>query len=130
MAYEKIPLFFFFFLYSGIPKIVNIKNKKYKKIVKKKLKNGPCQHKTWQKITKKNKKIKNTKIKIKCVGGGGGQFICCLISNTLPQLEQSSLHPSTVLDHRLLLQTTCYNHHLPQHISRKEKTSSYRLGTP
>ena len=26
-----------------------------------------------KKITKKNNKIKNTKIKIKCVGGGGGQ---------------------------------------------------------
>ena len=37
-------------------------------------------------------------------------YLLCLISNTIPQLEQSSLHPSTVLHHRLLLQTTCYNH--------------------
>ena len=58
-------------------------------------------------------------------GGGGGIFsICCLISNTLPLLEQSSfLHPSTVLHHRLLLHTTCINYlrlllHL---ISSKEK---------
>ena len=28
-----------------------------------------CQLKTWQKNNKKNSKIKNTKIKIKCVGG-------------------------------------------------------------
>ena len=36
--------------------------------------------------------------------------ICSVWSvNTLPQLEQSSLHPSTVLHYRLLLQTTCYN---------------------
>ena len=57
-----------------------------------------------KKITK-NKKIKNTKLKIKCVGGGGGSnllYLLCLISNTLPQLEQSSLHPSTVLHHRHL----------------------------
>ena len=60
-----------------------------------------------------------------CRGGGGGIFsICCLISNTLPQLEQSSLHPTTVLRHRLRLQTTCYSHlrlllHL--HISSKGK---------
>ena len=50
-----------------------------------------------KKITKKINKIKNTKIKIKCVGGGGGggnlHYLLCLISNTLPQLEQPSLHP-------------------------------------
>ena len=81
---------------------------------------------TWQ---------KNTKIKIKCVGGGGGGllYLLCLISSTLSQLEQSSLHPSTVLHHRLLLQTTCYNHlrllqHLP--MSSKGKRRSNRLGTP
>ena len=33
-------------------------------------------------------------------------FSGSLISNTLPQLEQSSLHPTTVPRHRLLLQTT------------------------
>ena len=37
-------------------------------------------------------------------------YLLCLISNTLPQLEQSSCHQSTVLHHRLLQQTTCYNH--------------------
>ena len=85
---------------------------------------------TWQ----KNNKIKNTKIKIKCVGGVGNLlYLLCLISNTLPQWEQSSLHPSTVLQHRHLLQTTSYNHLLLLHhlISRKgKKTSSNRLGTP
>ena len=58
----------------------------------------------------------------------------CLISNTLPQLEPSSLHSSTVLHHRHL-QTTCYNHllllllllHL---ISREENLSSNKLGPP
>ena len=39
-----------------------------------------------KKITKNNK-IKNTKIKIKCVGGGGNLLhLICLISNTMPQL--------------------------------------------
>ena len=54
------------------------------------------------------------------------------ISTILPQLEQSFLHPSTVLHHRHLIQTTCYNHlRLFLHIiSRKEKTSSNRLGPP
>ena len=79
---------------------------------------------------KKKPKIKNTKIK--CVGGRGKSLLC-LISNTLPQFEQSSLHPSTVLHHCHLLQTTCYNHlllllHLL--ISREENPSSNRLGTP
>ena len=51
-------------------------------------------------------------------------YLLCLISNTLPQLEQSSLHPSTVLHHRHLLHTICYNHRLlllHLLISRKEK---------
>ena len=46
------------------------------------------------------KKLKNQKYKNKnemCRGGGGGgtnrHYLLCLISNTLPQLEQSSLHP-------------------------------------
>ena len=93
---------------SGIPKTVK--------------KPGPCQHKTWQKNPM-------------CRGGGGGGnllYVLCLISNTLSQLEPSSLHPSTVLHHRHLLQTTCYNHlllllHLL--VSRKENTSSNMLGT-
>ena len=47
-------------------------------------------------------------------------------------LEQSSLHPSTVLCHRLLLQTTCYNHlclllHL---ISSKEKNQHQQARNP
>ena len=37
-------------------------------------------------------------------------YYLCLISNTLPQLEPSSLQPPSVLHHRHLLQTTCYNH--------------------
>ena len=74
---------------------------KHKKKYKKKLKNGPCQHKTGQKNNKKNNKIKNTNMKIKCVGGGTNLlYLLCLISNTMPQLEESSLHPSTVLHHR------------------------------
>ena len=120
----------FLFLLSsfsiGNPK--NCKHNKYKKMAqngKKMAQNG----KKWPKMAKNNKKnkIKNTKIKIKCVvGGGGGQssLFALLISNTLPQLEQSSLHPSTILHHRLLLQTTCYNHlRLLLHllISSKEK---------
>ena len=93
-------LFLFLLSISGIPKFVNIKKNT------KKLKNGPCQHKTGQKNNKKNDKIKNTKIKIKCVGGTNLLYLLCLISNTMPQLEQSSLQPSTVLhppstDHQL-----------------------------
>ena len=57
-------LFLFLLSISGIPIFVNIK--KYKK----KSKNGPCHRKTGlKKITKKKEKKKNTKIKIKCVGG-------------------------------------------------------------
>ena len=120
-------LFLFLLSISGIPKFVNIK--KFKKF----LKNGPCQHKTWQENNKKNKKIKNTKINIKCVGGGDLLYLLCLISNTLPQLEQSSLNPSTVLHHRHLLQTTSFNHPLLLHhllISRKEKTKQQQVRTP
>ena len=45
-----------------------------------------------------------------CRGGGGANllYLLCLISNTMPQLEQSSLQPSTDLQHRHLLQTTFY----------------------
>ena len=68
---------------------------------------------------KKNnkKKKKNTKIKIKCVGGGTNLlYLLCLISNIMPQLEQSSLQPSSYLQHRHLLQTTSYNHLLRLHL--------------
>ena len=86
--------------------------------------------KTGQKNNKKNK-IKNTKIKIKCVGGTNLLYLLCLISNTMPQLEQSSLQPSTVLHHRHLLQTTSYNHLLLHHlISRKEKPKQQQDRTP
>ena len=83
-----------------------------------------------KKITKKNK-IKNTKIKIKCVGGTNLLYLLCLISNTMPQLEQSSLQPSTELHHRHLLQTTSYNHlllHLL--ISRKGKPKQQQARNP
>ena len=59
-----------------------------------------------------------------CTGWGKILYLLCLISNTLPQLYQSSSHHSTVLHDRLLLQTTCYNHLrqlLRLLISRKEK---------
>ena len=124
-------LFLFLLSISGIPIFVNIK--KYKKIKKK----GPCHRKTGQKSNKKKfKKMKNTKIKIKCVGGGGGgtNLLCllCLISNTMPQLEQSSLQPSTYLQHRHLLQTTSYNHLLLLHllISRKGKPKQQQARNP
>ena len=124
LAYEKIPLSLSSF-YIEIPKFVNItKNTK-------KLKNGSCQHKTGQKNNKKNK-IKNTKIKIKCVGGTNLLYLFCLISNTMPQLEQSSLQPPSDLHHRHLLQTTSYNHLLLLHllISRKGKPKQQQARNP
>ena len=86
-----------------------------------------------KKITKKkqNKKYKN-KNKMRRGVGGNLLYLHCLISNTLPQLEQSSLHPSTVLHHRHL-QTTSYNHLLLlQHllISRKEKNKQQQARNP
>ena len=72
-----------------------------------------------------------------CRGWEGGNllYLLCQISNTLPQLDQSSLHPSTVLHHRhLLRRATWYNHlRLLLHLlsTRKEKKpSSNKLGTP
>ena len=115
---------------SGIPIFVNIK--KYKKIKKM----AHVIAKQGKKITKK-KKMKNTKIKIKCVGGGGGGetnllYLLCLISNTVPQLGQSSLQPSTDLQHRHLLQSTSYNHLLLLHllISRKGNLKQQQARTP
>ena len=57
-------------------------------------------------------------------------YFVFLISNTLPHLEPSSLQPSSVLHHRHLLQTTCYNHLLLLLISRKENRSKNRLRNP
>ena len=70
-----------------------------------------------------------------CRGGGGGGnllYLLCLISNTMPQLEQSSLQPSTYLQHRHLLQTTSYNHRLRLHllISRKRKHRQQQARNP
>ena len=50
-------------------------------------------------------------------------YFLCLISNTLPQLEPSSLQPPTVLHHRQLLQTTRYNHLLEK--SNLKPTAAY-----
>ena len=114
-----------------IPIFVNIK-----KIQIFFLKNGPCHRKTGQK-NNKQKQNKNTKTKIKCVGGGGGGgtnllYLLCLISNLMPQLEQSSLQPSTYLHHCHLLQTTSYNHLLLLHllISRKGKHNQQQARNP
>ena len=59
-------------------------------------------------------------------------YLLCLISNTMPQLEQSSLQPSTDLQHRHLLRTTSYNHLLLLHllISRKGKPKQQQGRTP
>ena len=69
-----------------------------------------------------------------CRGGGGDLlYFLCLISNTLPQLEPSSLEPPPVLHHPHLLQTTCYNHLLLLLlllISRKENRSRNRPFNP
>ena len=106
-------LFLFLLSISGIPIFVNIKKyEKIKKMAHVIAKQGKNNNK---------KKMKNTKIKIKCVGGGNLLYLLCLISNTMPQLEQSSLQPSTDLQHRHLLQTTSYNHLLLHLISRKGK---------
>ena len=55
-------LFLFLLSISGIPKFVNIKK------IQKKLKIGPCQHKTGQKNNKKKK----------CRGGGGQSSLFAL----------------------------------------------------
>ena len=116
--------------YIGNPNIC--KHKKIQKILKK----WPMSsHRTGQ---KKNFKKINEKYKNKnkmCRGGGGGGnllYLLCLISNTMPQLEQSSLQPSTDLQHRHLLQTTSYNHLLLLHllISRKGKRKQQQARTP
>ena len=86
---------------------------------------------------KKNniKIIKYEKYKNKnkmCRGRGNLLYLLCLISNTMSQLDQSSLQPSTDLQHRHLLQTTSYNHLLLLHlrISRKGKRKQQQGRTP
>ena len=59
---------------------------------------------------KKNNKKKRKKEKYKNKNLLHLLYLLCLISNIMPQLEQSSLQPSTYLQHRHLLQTTSYNH--------------------
>ena len=116
-------LFLFLLSISGIPIFENIK--KYKKIKK-------MAHVIAKQGKKKNEKYKN-KNKM-CRGGGGTNllYLLCLISNTMPQLEQSSLQPSTDLQHRHLLQTTSYNHLLLLHllISRKGKLKQQQARNP
>ena len=66
-----------------------------------------------------------------CRGGGGTNllYLLCLISNTMPQLKQSSLQPST--DHHRHLQTTSYNHLLLLHLlSRKGKLKQQQARNP
>ena len=116
-------LFLFLLSISGSPIFVNIK-------IQKKSKNGPCHRKTGlKKITKKKEKKKNTKIKM-CRGGTNLLYLLCLISNIMPQLEQSSLQPSSYRQHRHLLQTTSYNHLLRLHLliprQRKQKQKQAR----
>ena len=103
-------LFLFLLSISGSPIFVNIKKNT------KKIKKWPMSSQDSAKKNNKNKN-KNTKIKIKCVGGGTNLlYLLCLISNIMPQLEQSSLQPSSYLQHRHLLQTTSYNHLLRLHL--------------
>ena len=126
LAYEKIPLSLSSF-YIGNPNIC-----KHKKI-QKKIKKWPMS--SQDRAKKITKKIKNEKYKNKnkmCRGGGTNLlYLLCLISNTMPQLEQSSLQPSTYLQHRHL-QTTSYNHLLRLHllISRKGKPKQQQARTP
>ena len=122
-------LFLFLLSISEIPIFVNIK--KYKKKIKK----WPMS--SQDRAKKKNKKKKKKKYKNKkkmCRGGGGTSllYLLCLISNTMPQLEQSSLQPSTYLQHRHLLQTTSYNHLLRLHllISRKRNHKQKQARNP
>ena len=110
-------IFLFLLSISGIQKIC--KHKKNTKKIKK------MAH-----VNTKHKKYKN-KNKM-CRGGTNLLYLLCLISNTMPQLEQSSLQPSTVLHHRHLLQTTSYNHLLLLHhlISRKGKPKQQQARNP
>ena len=85
-----------------------------------------------KKITKK-KKIKNTKIKIKCLGGGGGGPIFSICSvrsvtqchswNSLPCSHQQF---SIIATYRPPATTNSYSTTSPE----KKNPSSNRLGTP
>ena len=54
-------------------------------------------------------------------------YLFCLISNTMPQLEQSSLQPSTILHHRHQLQPSPSTP--PRHL-QKRKTQAEHARTP
>ena len=120
--------FFFLLSISGIPKIVN--KKKYKK--KKKMADVNSIH--GKKFIKKKGEIKDTTIKIKCVGRGTNlHYLLCLISNTLPQSEQSSLHlqqfsavASCYRPPATTISVFSYTSTAPE----KENRSSNRLETP
>ena len=58
-------------------------------------------------------------------------YLLCLISNTMPQLEQSSLQPSTVLHHRHIhrLPATTISYSTSSS-PEKKNPSSNRLGPP
>ena len=73
-------------------------------------------------------KCNNKKNKNKMCRGGDLLYLLCLISNTLSQLEQSSLHPSTVLHHRLLLQPSPSTP-TPPHLQERKKQAATG-GTP
>ena len=125
----------FLFLFSSFY-IGNPKNCKHKKKYNIYIKNGPCQLKTWQNI-KNIKKRKKKKYKNKnkmCRGGGGDQSsLFALISNTLPQLEQSSLHPqqfSVIASCYRPPATTISVFSFTSTDPVKKNRSSNRLGTP
>ena len=118
-------LFLFLLSISGIPKFVNIKK------IQKKLKNGPCQHKTGQKDNKKTK-IKNTNTKIKCVWGGPIFSICSVWSltqshswNSLPCSSHQEF--SIIATYRPPATTISYS---TSSSPEKKNPSSNRLGIP
>ena len=70
-----------------------------------------------------------------CRGGGGGPnlYLLCLISNTLPQLEQSSMHPqqfSVIASCYRPPATTISVFSYTSTAPVKKNRSSNRLGTP
>ena len=71
-------------------------------------------------------------MKIKCVGGTNLHYLLRLISNTLPQLEQSSLHPQQLSDIASCYRppaTTISVFSYTSTAPEKENRSSNRLGT-